>query len=598
MKKIYLTALSVAFLFGANAQEKSTLTNKANDAKAAVSVKASTAEAPIYNTKAIYLTEGFEGTFPPTGWSVVSGPASTITVPATQDWHQVTTSGNPGSSASVNYQNSTDVHDQFLITPAVTMPATGNVRVAFDFSTSIYWHAITLGGTYDNVDVTVLASTDAGTTWDPILWQEDSLVLLDASYSNDWATYEWKRAFVDLSAYVGGAPVTIGFHYKGIDGAQFALDNVTVEDVPDNDIEIQNAWTGDVVLDYDYSKVPDEQVKPMRVGAALRNIGAQDQTGFSVNYDIIFGGSSVDNGTTTATLTAGEQDTVWFDTGYTPTASGVYTVNFSLQADDNTANDDRAATLETTDFIYAHDFDGAGIFRFDQDDVVSMANQFILEADATLRAADVEFETGTTVDLYVQVNVWEVDPALGIQGALTQVGVTDFIVPASAIGSAGLITTIPFPTAIPLVAGAIYMLEVLKTDAGPGRLFLGGSDAGDDDFSTVCYGPFGASNAINYFNGWGFAPAIRMNFDPTIGLDENTLTGVSIYPNPSEGIVNITNDNNTENSIEVYDLLGNSILSTSANAATTVDLSSNAAGIYMIIVSNENGSIVERVSIK
>jgi hypothetical protein len=39
-------------------------------------------------------------------------------------------------------------------------------------------------------------------------------------------------------------------------------------------------------------------------------------------------------------------------------------------------------------------------------------------------------------------------------------------------------------------------------------------------------------------------------------------------------------------------------LSTSANAATTVDLSSNAAGIYMIIVSNENGSIVERVSIK
>jgi len=113
-------------------------------------------------------------------------------------------------------------------------------------------------------------------------------------------------------------------------------------------------------------------------------------------------------------------------------------------------------------------------------------------------------------------------------------------------------------------------------------------------YATMIYVP----GEQSYSNGNACAIRLLMGDQWGVGLDENTLTGVSIYPNPSEGIVNITNDNNTENSIEVYDLLGNSILSTSANAATTVDLSSNAAGIYMIIVSNENGSIVERVSIK
>jgi len=592
MKRIYLSALSVGLFFGANAQEKTTTVVKASNEKAARNIKvANQTNTPNYSTKATYLTQDFEGgTFPPTGWSKVSGTNSQVTT-LPEEWH-TSTNGNPGSAAAVSYVSSVRYQDEYLKTPEVTLP-NGPCRVGFDFNTSIYWHALTLGGDFDNADIKVLISTDGGTSWDAVLWQEDDLALLDASYSNDWVQFEWTRALVDLTSYQG-QDVVIGFHYDGMDGAEFLLDNVVIEDTPDNEISLLNGWSGDIVLDFDYSMVPNEQAKQMRVGAAVKNLGGLQQT-FNLTADINNGSGSVYNNVQSVTLDVAESDTIWFDSGYTPTALGTYTVSFSIPADANLTNNNKSVTQTTTDFVYAQDFTGSQIFRFDQNDVVSMGNQFLMENNATLRAADVEFETGTTADLYVEVKVWLV--GANVQD-LTQIAIQDYTVPASAIGSTGLITKIPFSSPVTLNAGSIYILEVLKADAGPERMFLGGSDAGDDDLSTVCFGPFGASSAINHFVGWGFAPAIRMNFDAALGLNETPIEGVSIYPNPSEGIINISNDKNISNKIEVFDLLGNSILSTSANTTTTIDLSTNAAGVYVVVVSNANGSVVERVSIK
>ena len=592
MKRIYLTALSVAFLFGANAQEKATSLVKANNEKSARNVKVSTAtNTPSYSTKATYLDENFDGaTFPPTGWSVYSGPASTTTDP-TQEWHLEAAAGNPGGAAFVTYVNGTDFHDEYMVTPQMTLPATA-CRLSFDFNSSVYWHAQTLGGSFDNVDLQVLVSVDNGASWDNIVWQEDSIALLDATFSNDWVTFDWgTRALVDLTPYASQS-VVIGFHYVGIDGAESGIDNVLVEDTPDNEIQLENGWTGDIVLDFDYSMIPDEQVKAMRVGAGVKNLGALSQT-FDLTADINDGSTSVYNSAQSVTLAVGESDTIWFDTGYTPTALGTYTVSFSIPADANLTNNDKTVTVATTDVVYGHDFTGTEIFRFDQDDDVSMGNQFILEQPATLRAADIEFETGTTADLYVEINVWEVGTSVQ---DVTQVGVESYTVPASAIANG--VTTVPFSTPISLAAGTVYILEVMKADFGPDRMFLAGSSAGDDDISTVCYGPFGTGSAVERWVGWGFSPAVRMNFDATLGLNSDIIEGVTIYPNPSEGIVNISNDKNTANKIEVFDLLGNSILSKSANTATSIDLSANAAGVYVVVVSNANGSVVERVSIK
>jgi len=87
-------------------------------------------------------------------------------------------------------------------------------------------------------------------------------------------------------------------------------------------------------------------------------------------------------------------------------------------------------------------------------------------------------------------------------------------------------------------------------------------------------------------------------FVDDLGINDVSLDGISVYPNPSEGIVNISNDNNNDNIITVYDMLGKVVYSTTSNTKVSVDLSANGTGVYLVKVSNENGSVVERVVIK
>ena len=82
------------------------------------------------------------------------------------------------------------------------------------------------------------------------------------------------------------------------------------------------------------------------------------------------------------------------------------------------------------------------------------------------------------------------------------------------------------------------------------------------------------------------------------GINENTLAGVTVYPNPSNGIITVTNNNASTNNIIVYDMLGNRLYSKEVSSSTNIDLSSNGAGIYLVQVSNEYGSMIERVVIK
>jgi hypothetical protein len=45
-------------------------------------------------------------------------------------------------------------------------------------------------------------------------------------------------------------------------------------------------------------------------------------------------------------------------------------------------------------------------------------------------------------------------------------------------------------------------------------------------------------------------------------------------------------------------MLGKVLLTKDSNENTTIDLSANGTGIYMVKVTNENGSMIERVIIK
>ena len=76
------------------------------------------------------------------------------------------------------------------------------------------------------------------------------------------------------------------------------------------------------------------------------------------------------------------------------------------------------------------------------------------------------------------------------------------------------------------------------------------------------------------------------------GITEmNEENRVNIYPNPSEGIVAIVfkNQQVETSSVEVMDIAGRMVLSTSMQSQKSIDLSAYGKGAYWIRISNENG---------
>ena len=48
----------------------------------------------------------------------------------------------------------------------------------------------------------------------------------------------------------------------------------------------------------------------------------------------------------------------------------------------------------------------------------------------------------------------------------------------------------------------------------------------------------------------------------------------------------------------MYNVLGKVVMTTTTNTTSTVDLSANGSGVYLVEVSNANGKITERVILK
>lgn len=72
---------------------------------------------------------------------------------------------------------------------------------------------------------------------------------------------------------------------------------------------------------------------------------------------------------------------------------------------------------------------------------------------------------------------------------------------------------------------------------------------------------------------------IRMVIEDPVGISENKLSSVAVYPNPSNGILNIVGDN--VSSVKVFDSMGQLIIE---GTDKSFDLSDIETGIYLVSV--------------
>ena len=89
--------------------------------------------------------------------------------------------------------------------------------------------------------------------------------------------------------------------------------------------------------------------------------------------------------------------------------------------------------------------------------------------------------------------------------------------------------------------------------------------------------------------------------DLTIIIDIQNNSEISVYPNPSKGILNIVNENNEIYSIKVFDLIGKIIYyndKMESTYKTTIDLSELKAGMYFIEIKSGNSVFTKKIIVE
>ena len=96
----------------------------------------------------------------------------------------------------------------------------------------------------------------------------------------------------------------------------------------------------------------------------------------------------------------------------------------------------------------------------------------------------------------------------------------------------------------------------------------------------------------------GEAVGIRMvTNDDAVGLEEKTST-FNVYPNPSNGILNIEINETGTYSVQINDIVGKLISNENINENTTLNLKHLNKGIYFVNVSNNETTHVTKVIIE
>ena len=158
------------------------------------------------------LNANFEdGIVPPTGWTFEQLNAS-------ETWRanageEVPISGD--YSAQVAYDPGLADQNELLISPSLDFSAATTVALKFKSSSSYYWGVTP----FDNYDITVEVSDDAGFSWTPV-WSEVDLGV--------FTSFTAVNVSVDLSSYAGRPEVLIAFRYVGNDGAQWVIDDISL----------------------------------------------------------------------------------------------------------------------------------------------------------------------------------------------------------------------------------------------------------------------------------------------------------------------------------------------------------------------------------
>ena len=116
-------------------------------------------------------------------------------------------------------------------------------------------------------------------------------------------------------------------------------------------------------------------------------------------------------------------------------------------------------------------------------------------------------------------------------------------------------------------------------------------DAGGDGFTTGgLYGLKAGGTTLFSGSSFGSSESNEFSYEVAVEVEEGYIHTTSIYPNPTEGVINVISQG--EQCVTIYNMAGQRVFEGLCNGELQIDMKRFGAGIYAVIVGNESTRIV------
>lgn len=603
MKKIYICLLGffTASAFTAQVQnsnfsplerKNSHLVGQIKPSKLTQNTKETILWSNSFNTPSDWVINNTAGT-PGLGWEFSSNPAA-IPVTALSPFAS-TTAANGFLFVNSDANNTADFDGTFINTTATTSATinlTGQPVVRLRYQHNFRWWHDTRG---------VSVSADNGATWTDFEMSNEA----DYSLPNQNSGNP-EQTVIDISSIAGNqAQVKIRFYYNDNDywGWYWAVDDVALFVPEDNDLVMLGGYwgsTGAWGARLPYYQIPLSQLAPLDVAGIVKNYGALTQNDVVFTAALASGawsGSSVPEPVLT-----GATDTISLTGALTPppiVATHVINMSVTSSATDAVpANNSlpAAASVSVNNFIYARDKGTATNGTYNQGMGFEAGNVFDIYAAANLSGIDAYISANAVAGAEVYAKLYSVDPtATTTAAAFVFVDESaPYILTAADLGQK--ITLALSAGAAPLTAGVSYVVVLGSYGDGGATNDLVISTAGVSEASTSYY--FDMTDNTWYYT--TSTPMVRMNFDPSVGVNEvEDNLGLRVFPNPANEVINISLNKEVSASLTLLDVSGKVVRTQALNGiSTSINTASLNSGVYFVTINDGTSVSTQKVVIK
>ena len=116
-------------------------------------------------------------------------------------------------------------------------------------------------------------------------------------------------------------------------------------------------------------------------------------------------------------------------------------------------------------------------------------------------------------------------------------------------------------------------------------------DAGGDGFTTGgLYGLKAGGTTLFSGSSFGSSESNEFSYEVAVEVEEGYIHTTSIYPNPTEGVINIISQG--EQCVTIYNMAGQRVFESQCSGELQIDMKQFGAGIYSVKVGNESTRIV------